>query len=96
VVCQAAFIELRVDTYASRGTFANPSDFKANYDRLTAAWPGLTAGITPPETYGALADFQASVTALGASPQLDPVVASRLADRAQGILDCVNANQPWM
>lgn len=96
VVCQPQQMELRADMYASRGSFTNPADFKANYDKVNAAWPGLTAWHTPPETLQFLFDFQAAMSGLAAAspPGVDPVVAQRMVDRAQGIIDCVNANNP--
>jgi len=96
VVCQPQLIDLKFDMYASRGSFANPADFHANYGRVNGAWPGMTAWHTPPETLQFLFDFQASMSGLAAAvpPGVDPVAAQRMVDRAQGIIDCVNANNP--
>jgi hypothetical protein len=96
VECQVSFLDLQHDTYASRSSFTNQTDFTASYGKLIAVWPRLTGGIAPPDTLQILTDYQAALNALAAAspPKIDPAVAQRLVTGAQYVIDCVNVNNP--
>jgi hypothetical protein len=96
VECQVPFLDVQHDTYASRSSFTNQTDFTESYAKLFAVWPRLTGGIAPPDTLQILTDFQTALNALAAAspPKIDPVIAQRLVAGAQDVIDCVNVNNP--
>lgn len=96
VECQASFLDLQHDAYASRSSFTNQKDFTDSYGKLIAVWPRLTGGLAPPDTQQILTDYQTALNALAAAspPKIDLAVAQRLVAGAQGIIDCVNVNNP--
>lgn len=96
VECQASFLGLQHDTYASRSSFTNQRDFTESYAKLFVVWPRLTGAIAPPDTLQILTDFQTDLNALAAAspPKIDPAVAQRLVAGAQDVIDCVNVNNP--
>ena len=96
VECQASFLDLQHDTYASRSSFTNQTDFTESYAKLFAVWPRLTGAIAPPDTLQILTDYQTALNALAAAspPKIDPAVAQRLVAGAQDVIDCVNVNNP--
>lgn len=96
VVCQTPLLDLQADTYDSRSSFTNETDLADSRAKLFIVWPRLTGAQAPPDTVPILTDFQTSLNALAAAspPKLDPVVAQRLVARAQGVIDCVNVNNP--
>jgi hypothetical protein len=96
VECQVSFVYMQRDTYASRSSFTNQTDFTQSYAKLFAVWPRLTGAIAPPDTLQILTDFQTALNALAAAspPKIDPAVAQRLVAGAQDVIDCVNVNNP--
>jgi hypothetical protein len=96
VECQASFMDLQHDAYASRSSFTNQKDFTDSYGKLIAVWPRLTGGLAPPDTLQILTDYQTALNALAAAspPKIDPAVAQRLVAGAQDIIYCVNVNNP--
>ena len=96
VECQASFLDLQHDTYASRSSFTNQTDFTESYAKLFAVWPRLTGAIAPPDTLQILTDYQTALNALAAAspPKIDPATAQRLVDGAQDVIDCVIVNNP--
>jgi hypothetical protein len=96
VVCQGRLADLRSDTYASRSSFTNQTDFTDNYEKVNLVWPRITGAQAAPDTLPILTDFQTALNALAAAspPKIDPAVAQRLVEAAQGIIDCVIANNP--
>jgi hypothetical protein len=96
VECQASFLDLQHDTYASRSSFTNPTDYTQSYAKLFVVWPRLTGAVAPPDTVQILSDFQTELNGLAAAspPKIDPAVAQRLVAGAQDVVDCVNVNNP--
>jgi hypothetical protein len=94
--CQGLLANLRTDTYAARGSFTNPADFTANFEKVNLVWPRITGAIAPPDTFDIVTDFQTTLNALAAAspPKLDPAVAQRLVAGAQDVFDCLVANNP--
>ncbi|HZQ33338.1 MAG TPA: hypothetical protein VFB19_16610 [Mycobacterium sp.] len=96
VGCQSGLAQLRSDTWAFKGSFTNPADFADSYAKINIAWPRITGGIAPPDTFQILSDYQTQLNALAAAspPQVDPAVAQRLVSGAQDVLDCLRVNNP--
>lgn len=96
IECQASFLDLQHDTYASRSSFASQTDYTDSYAKLFVVWPRLTGAVAPPDTLQILSDFQTELNALAAAspPKIDPAVAQRLVAGAQDVIDCVNVNNP--
>jgi hypothetical protein len=96
IECQVPFLDMQRDTYASRSSFTNQTDFTESYAKLYAIWPRLTGGIAPPDTVPLLTDFQTALNSLAAAspPKIDPAVAQRLVAGAQDVIDCVYVNNP--
>jgi hypothetical protein len=96
VECQASFLDVQHDTYASRSSFTSQTDYTESYAKLFVVWPRLTGAVAPPDTVQILSDFQTDLNALAATspPKIDPAVAQRLVAGAQDVIDCVNVNNP--
>src|ERR1700757_3475338 len=80
VECQASFLDMQHDTYASRSSFTSQMDFTESYAKLFVVWPRLTGAVAPPDTQQLLSDFQTELKGLAAAspPKMDPAVAQRL------------------
>jgi hypothetical protein len=94
--CQASLAILRSDTYHSKASFTNQTDFSVNFERVNLVWPRITGAQAPPDTFGLLYDFQGALNGLAAAspPKVDPAAAQRLVAGAQDVIDCLIANNP--
>ena len=91
--CQAQLSQLRADTVAAQSSFANAKDFDGAVAKLDAAASKLAEGKNA-DAELKLGDFQSLLTSLSTAPKpkLDPAVAERLNDEAQGAVDCINSS----
>ncbi len=93
--CQAQLLQLRADTMAAQGSFANARDFNGAVAKLDAVASKLAEGKNA-DAVLKVGDYQTLLTALATAPKpkLDPAVAETLSNEAQGVIDCINSTSP--